>query len=88
MQTCMRLYADVQTMEFFLNEAQLSLNSVNSANSGNLINHRSMNKVHFKDLLCYLCLAGTVVASWLVTQEVEGSDTAFCTNIFQIPQIL
>ena len=28
--------ADVQTMEFFLNEAQLSLNSVNS---GNLINH-------------------------------------------------
>ena len=25
--------------EFFLNKAELSLNSVNSANSGNLVNH-------------------------------------------------
>ena len=29
----------IRTMEFFLNEAELSLNSVNLANSGNLINH-------------------------------------------------
>ena len=28
-----------ETLEFFLNEAELSLNLVNSANSGNLINH-------------------------------------------------
>ena len=28
-----------RTMEFFLNESKLSLNSVNLANSGNLINH-------------------------------------------------
>ena len=28
-----------QTVGFFLNGAELSLNSVNSANSGNLINH-------------------------------------------------
>ena len=28
-----------RTMEFFLNGTELSLNSVNSANSGNLINH-------------------------------------------------
>ena len=41
-----------------------------------------MNKVPFKDLLCYLCLPGTVVASWLFTQEVEGSNTAFCKKYF------
>ena len=31
-------------------------NSVNSANSENLINHRSMNWAKCKALLCYLCL--------------------------------
>ena len=41
-----------------------------------------MNKVHFKDPLCYLCLLGTVVASWFVTQEIEGSNTAFFAKIF------
>ena len=33
-----RLKAPADTLEFFLNGAELSLNSVNSANSGNLIN--------------------------------------------------
>ena len=57
-------------MEFFPNGAELSLNSVIS---GNLINHLSMNWAQFKDPLCYLCLSGTVVVSWSLTQEVAGS---------------
>ena len=67
------------TMEFFLNEAELSLNSVNSANSGNLINHWSLNWADFKDV----CLAGAVVASWSLTQEVAGSSPfTVMINIF------
>ena len=46
-------------------------------NSGNLINHRSMNWAKFKDLLCYRCLAGAVVAS--LTQAVAGSNNLFKT---------
>ena len=49
----------------------------NSVNSGNLINHRSMNCAKFKDLLCYRCLAGAVVAS--LTQAVAGSNNLFKT---------
>ena len=41
-----------------------------------------MNKVHFKDPLCYLCLPGTVVASWFVTHEVEGSNIALLQKYF------
>ena len=55
-------------------------NSVHSANTGNLINHWSMNWDKFKDPLCYLCLAGTVVASWSLTQEVGGSNNIFVTE--------
>ena len=44
------------TTEFFLNEAELSMNSMNS---GNLTNHWSMSLVP--------CLAGAVVASWSLT---------------------
>ena len=29
-----------------------------------------------------MCCAGAVVASWFVTQEVVGPNTAFCRNIF------
>ena len=47
-------------------------NSVNSTNSGNLINHCSMNWVQLKDPTSYICLAGKVVASWSLTQEVVG----------------
>ena len=41
--------------KFFLNGAELSLNS---ANLGNLINHGSMNWVQFKDPVTHICLAG------------------------------
>ena len=46
-----------------------------NANSGNLINHCSINLTQFKDPLCYLCLAGTVVAPWALTQEVACSKS-------------
>ena len=39
----------------------------NSMNSGNLINHCSMNCTKFKDPLCCLCLVGALVASWPLT---------------------
>ena len=67
-------------LEFFLNGAELSLNS---ANSGNLLNHWSMNWAQFKDPVSYMCLAGTVVAYWSLTQEVAGSSPfTVKTNIF------
>ena len=47
-------YPDI--LEFFLNVAELSTNSVNSANSGNLINHWSMNWAQFKDPISHMCL--------------------------------
>ena len=31
-----------------------------------------MNWGQFKDLVSHMCLAGTVVASWSLTQEVAG----------------
>ena len=68
------------TMEFFLNGAELSLNPVNS---GNLINHWSMNWPQFKDPVSHMCLAGTVVASWSLAQQEAGSSPFIVmTNIF------
>ena len=58
----------IQTLEFSLNGAELSVNS------GNQINHWSMNWGQFKDPVSHMCLAGAVVASWLLTQEVSGSN--------------
>ena len=58
-------------LEFSLNGAELSLNSVNSEN---LRKHWSMNWVQYKDLLCYLCLCGLVVSSLSLTQEILGSN--------------
>ena len=56
--------------------------SVNSANWGNLLNHWSMNWNQFKDPVSNLCLAGAVVASWSLTQEVAGSSPfTVITNI-------
>ena len=49
-------------MEFFLNGAELSLSSANLANSGNPINHWSMNWAQSKDPVTHICLAGTVAA--------------------------
>ena len=44
----------------------------NSVNSGNLINHWSMNWAPFKDPVSHMCLTGAVVTSWSLTQEVAG----------------
>ena len=72
-------------MELFLNVAELSLNSVNSANSGKLINHCIMNWAQFKDPISHMCLADAVVASWSLTQEVAGSSPfTVMTNILSL----
>ena len=65
-----------RTVEFFLNGPQLSLNS------GNLINHWSINWAQFKDPPCYPYFVGTAVASWSLTQEVAGSNSLFKNIIF------
>ena len=42
-----------------------------------------MNWGHFKDPVSHMCLAGAVVASWSLTQEVAGSSPfTVMTNIF------
>ena len=51
-------------------------------NSGKLRNHWSMNWAQFKDLHCYLCLHGALLAWWFITQEVGGSNTPLCKNNF------
>ena len=56
-------------MEFFLNAVEISLNSVNSANSEQLIYHRSMNWAKFKDPVSHMCFAGVVVAFWLLHKK-------------------
>ena len=48
--------------------------SLNSANSGNLMDQWSMNWVQFKDPVSHMCLAGAVVTSWSLTQEVASSS--------------
>ena len=61
----------------FLNGAELSVNSEN------LKHHWSMNWYQFKDPGTYMCLAGAVVASWSVKQEVWGSSPfTVMTSIF------
>ena len=42
-----------------------------------------MNWSQFKDSVSHMCLAGAVVASWSLTQEVAGSSPfTVMTNIF------
>ena len=42
-----------------------------------------MNQGQFKDPVCHMCLAGTAVAYWSLTQEIVGSSpSAVMTNIF------
>ena len=42
-----------------------------------------MNWTQFKDPVSHMCLAGAVVASWSLTEEVAGSSPfAVMTNIF------
>ena len=59
---------DGRILEFFLNKAELSLNS------GKLINHQSMHWAQFIDPVSHMCLAGAVVASQTVTEEMAGSS--------------
>ena len=56
-------------------------NSENSAISGNLIyiNHWSMKCSQFKDPVSHVRLAGAVVASWFLTQEVAGFNNLLKT---------
>ena len=65
-------------MEFFLNRAELSLDSEK------LINHPSMNWAQFKDPVSHMCLAGTVVACWSLTQEVAGSSPFNVINLLSL----
>ena len=56
---------------------------MNSANSENLINHKSMNSNQFKDPVSHMCLAVTVLASLSLTQEVTGlNHFTLMKNIF------
>ena len=42
-----------------------------------------MNWAKFKDPVSHVCLAGAIVSSWFVTQEVAGSSSfTVMTNIF------
>ena len=46
---------------------------------------KSLNWSQFKDLVSLVCLAGNVVRSWSLTQEVVGLNPfAIITNIFAI----
>ena len=70
-------------LEFSLNGAKFSLNSVNSGNSENLRNHWGMNWVQNKDLLYCLWLCGWVVESLSLKQEILGSNqSSFLILIF------
>ena len=56
---------------------------MNSANSGNLINHLSMNWNLFQDPVSNMCLAGAVVACWSLTQVIASSSPfTVMPNIF------
>ena len=50
---------------------------MNSPNSGNLINNRSMNLGEYYNPLCYLCLVGSIVTSLSLTRKVAGSNNLF-----------
>ena len=55
---------------------------MNSVNSRKLINHWSVIWAQFKDPHCYLCLPGSVVACWFITQAVGVRIHFFCKNNF------
>ena len=50
------------------------LQTLNSANPANLINHWSTNWGQFIDPVSHLCLTSTAVASWSLTQEMALSN--------------
>ena len=76
------IISDKRSVEFLLHGAEISLNSVNSANSRNLVNHCSMSWVKFNDPVSHICLAGAVVASWSCTREVAGSSSFTVNKYF------
>ena len=44
-----------------------------------------MNWAEFKDSVSHMCLSGTLVASWTLTQEVAGFakfESCYCNDIF------
>ena len=46
-----------------------------------------MNQSQFKDPVSHMCLAGTVVESWSLTQEMTGSNSfTLMTNIFFVTE--
>ena len=57
------------------------------SDSGNRINQWRMNWNQFIDPLCYLCLAGAVIASWSLIQEVAGSKPFYCNGEYFCPWI-
>ena len=57
--------------KIFLDLEGPSLNSLNSANLGNLINHRKKNCVEVKDPLCYLRIADAVLTSLSLHQSLQ-----------------
>ena len=47
-----------------------------------------MNEGQFKDPVFHICLAGTAVASWSLTQEVAGlSPFTLMTNILSVNSV-
>ena len=55
----------------------------NSAKSGNLLNYWSMNWGQFKDALFHLCLLGSLVTHWSLTQEVTGLNDKYFSHWIQ-----
>ena len=45
-----------------------------------------MNWAQFKDPTFHICLAGTVVLYWSLTQEVEGSEPFYCNDKYFVPE--
>ena len=53
----------------------------NSVNSGNRINHWSMNWGQFKDHVSHMCLAGTVIASWFLISSRSSGQVGGARNM-------
>ena len=66
--------------EFFLNGAELSLSL------GKLIATEAWTGINFP--VSHMCLAGTVVASWSLTQEVAGSSPFAVMTLGKSPLLL
>ena len=54
-------------------------------NSGNLINHRSMNWAQFKDPVSHMCLAGSLV-SYTRGGWVVGLSPFYCNDTYFVTE--